>query len=535
MTAVTNNPGLGLTVLLVAALSGCGQPAVRQYTTQMFTQPSPADPAEPVERSQALGVLEAEILPEADHAHALERLRAGFQLPEARNPRLDRQIASYQRSAHSLHRNLEQAEPFLGWILDQIEARGLPAELALLPVIESGYQPLAYSSQHASGLWQFMPATGNHFGLKQTWWYDGRRDVAASTRAALDYLTYLRDTFNGDWLLALAAYNAGEGTVGRALRRNRARGEPEDYWHLDLPRETLAYVPKLLALRDIVATSGHYGIKLPELDAAPRIALVETAGQIDLGLAADLAGISVAEVQRLNPGLNRGATGPDGPHRLLIPIEATEHFAAHIAALPPDERARFKRHQIARGETLSGIAKRYQTSESLLRQANNLSGHLIRPGSSLLIPITRQPLATARIQALQQTQHQATANAPQVSTHQVRAGDSLWKIAQRNDLTVAQLARANGISANAPLRPGQRLVVSRAATARTAPSQPPGRQSLQYTVQRGDSLFVISRRYRVTVGDLRQWNNLAKNAYLQPGQQLTLFVDRAKLADGRDG
>jgi membrane-bound lytic murein transglycosylase D len=546
--AVSDSLWRGLLVLLMAVLSGCGQPAVRQYTTQLFTHPpAAAEPAAaPAERDELdelaqLGDTSDAAIPD-DFAHALERMRAGFQLPEAHNPRLDRQIAWYQRNASSLRRALDRADPFMGWILGQLEERGMPAELALLPVIESGYQPLAYSPSHASGLWQFMPSTGNRFGLKQNWWYDGRRDVVASTQAALDYLNYLHDEFQGDWLLALAAYNAGEGTIGRALRRNRERGLPEDYWHLDLPNETLAYVPKLLALRDIVATPGHYGIDLPDLDAATRIALVETDGQIDLGLAANLAGISVADVQRLNPGLNRGATDPNGPHRLVIPIDAADKFAAHIASLPSDRRITWKRHQVARGETLGTIAKRYRTSESLLRQTNNLSGSTLRTGNNLLIPVARQQLAETRIQALQQVQSTTATAAKKTATYRVRAGDTLWNVARRHNMTLAELTRANGIKSSVPLRTGQTLVVAAGKAAKTAAGRAtqakapaPGRQSLQYTVQRGDSLFQISRRYRVTVGELRQWNGLGQDQYLRPGQKLTLYVDTSLVADGRDG
>lgn len=550
MKAVTNSLCHGLLVLLLAALAGCGQPAVRQYTTQLFTHPPAPEPAQDMTAADlsAEPVTDEETA-EDGYASALERMRTGFLLPEASHPRLDRQIAWYQQNPATLRRALDRAEPFLGWILDQLEAREMPAELALLPVIESGYHPLAYSPSHASGLWQFMPSTGARFGLKQDWWYDGRRDVVASTEAALDYLAYLHDEFHGDWLLALAAYNAGEGTVGRALRRNRERGKPEDYWHLDLPGETQVYVPKLLALRDIVATPGHYGIDLPDLDAAPRIALVETAGQIDLGLAANLAGIPVADVRRLNPGLNRGTTAPHGPHQLVIPIEAAERFADHIATLPADRRVTWERHRINRGDTLSAIAKRYDTSVALLRQANNLSGNAIKPGNHLLIPVARTQLADFRLAALrEQAALQSTAAAKKrTRTYQVRSGDTLWGLARRHNISVTQLARANGISASKPLRPGQTLEIDIAAPAaqrtvaantRGTPKRntaPAGRQSLQYTVRQGDSLYQISRRYRVTVSDLRQWNGLGQGHHLRPGQKLTLYVDTSLQADGRDG
>lgn len=492
--AADNSLRPALVALMVTALTGCGQPTVvRHYTTQLFTR-SPEAPAVYADKTvTAPNPLAARYVPapaEPDgiseptptYAHAWNRMRDNLQLPEARDARLDRQIAWYQRNASSLRNALDRADPFMGWILDQLESQNLPAELALLPVIESGYQPLARSPGGASGLWQFIPGTGNRFGLNESRWYDGRRDVIASTQAALEYFAFLRDEFSGDWLLALAAYNCGEGTVARAMQRNRSRGLPEDFWHLNLPTHTQDYVLKLLALRNIVTTPGHYGLKLPNLDAETQIALVETHGQLDLGQAADLAGISMDDIRRLNPGLKRRATAPNG--QLVIPVEAAEKFAARLANLDDDDR------------TDTAAQPEPDTSSSV-----------------------------------------AAASAASGSLYKVRSGDTVWSISRRHKVSVQQLLTLNDLPADAKLRIGQTLRVNAAEdiAVAAAPTTPKSRQTLQYTVRRGDSLMQISRRYRVTVSNLRAWNDLKSDQYLQPGQKLTLYLDTRMHADGSDG
>lgn len=500
--AVRDSLRPALLVLMMAAVSGCGQPTtVRHYTTQLFTRsPEPVlaqrdrtglpdhEALETSSQEGFGGLADEPTSPE--YAHALERMSASFQLPEVRHARLDRQIAWYQRNTSSLKRALDRANPFIAWILDQIEANNLPAELALLPVIESGYQPSALSPSSAAGLWQFIPSTGSRFGLEQNRWYDGRRDVVDSTQAAMEYLTYLRDEFDGDWLLALAAYNAGEGTVARAVRRNRERGVATDFWSLELPMQTQEYVAKLLALRDIVATPGHYGIDLPEPDATAQIALIETGSSMDLGQAAHMAGISLADVQKLNPGLRKATTPPQGPHRLVVPLAVADRFAAHLADLSDDNGA-------APQQTVA-------QKESAVPTAEDRTG----------------------------------------TTHRVRSGETLWSLARRYGLTVEQLAAQNGLDPGVALRAGQTLRVesgkrgtsASAGTAVAVQKDIPGdRQSLEYTVKRGDSLIQISRRYRVAIGDLRKWNGLRPDQYLQPGQKLTLYLDTSMRADGSGG
>ena len=385
-----------------------------------------------------------------------DRLRRGMDLPAAAdNPLVQQYVQWHRENPDYLHRVTERGEPFLYFILDALEQRDMPSELLLLPIVESAYQPFAYSHGRAAGLWQFIPSTGRHFGLHQTWWYDGRRDVYASTQAALDYLQQLHARFDNDWLLALAAYNAGQGTVNRAITRNAARGLETDYWHLDLPRETRHYVPKLLALKIVMTQPEYYGIELAPVSNRPVITVLELDFQLELAVAAELAGLEMDQLHQLNPGFNRWATPPDGPHRLLLPIEHADRFGQALAELDPNARVTWQRHQIQPGDTLGAISRQYQTSVADLRRINGLSGDRIRAGRYLLIPSQSDPAMAARV---------ANANRPlnvpaNRITHVVRSGDNLWSLARRHGVTVADLTRWNNLRSDSILRPGQRLVL----------------------------------------------------------------------------
>ncbi|MDH5591563.1 MAG: transglycosylase SLT domain-containing protein, partial [Gammaproteobacteria bacterium] len=263
--------------------------------------------------------VEAESITPAPNPDLWQRIRDGFAISQPNlHADTQRQLQWFVNHPDYINRVVERARPYLHYIVDEIERRDMPLEIALLPVVESGFQPFAYSHGRAAGIWQFIPGTGRLYGLKQNWWYDGRRDIIESTRAALDYLQKLHNDFD-DWQLALAAYNCGEGTVGRAIRRNKKAGKGIDFWSLDLPKETSAYVPKLMAVSELIKHPEKYELTLSSIDNSPFLTVVDVGGQIDLALAAKLAEISVDEMYQLNPGFNHWATTPDGPHRLVIP------------------------------------------------------------------------------------------------------------------------------------------------------------------------------------------------------------------------
>jgi membrane-bound lytic murein transglycosylase D len=352
--------------------------------------------------------------------------------------------------------------------------------------------------------------------------------VVAATTAALDYLEFLHNQF-GDWLLAVAAYNCGEHAVARQIARNRAAGKPTDFWNLKLPKETRAYVPKLLAMSRLVANPDRYGLAISPLPNAPYFARVETGGQIDLRVAAELAGITTEELYALNPAYHRWATDPAGPHYLLVPVEAAETFRENLLQLTPDQRMRVERYEVRSGDTVASIAKRFATTTEVVRELNGLAPNDgIQIGAEIRVPsaITTLPPKVLAAAALVDNGGRSRTGGV---VHVVRKGDSLWKIARRNNMDVKTLARLNGIQPGATLRTGQRLRL--AGTAPTARATSTGganvvREGNQvtYTVRRGDTLYSIAKVLQVSIESLREWNSLGSSQVIRPGQKLVAFV-----------
>jgi membrane-bound lytic murein transglycosylase D len=460
-------------------------------------------------------------------------LRVADQLsfPVPDNKRVNIQRNWYQKHPKYMARVTKRADPYLYLIVEKVEQRQLPMELALLPIVESAFDPFAYSHGQASGIWQFIPGTGKRYKLEQDWWYDGRRDIVASTDAALDYLSYLNRFFNGDWLHAIAAYNSGEGRVRSAIRKNQRLGKPTDFWSLDLPKETRAYVPKLLALAELLKNRDQHGMVWPKIANQPKLAEVDTGSQIDLALAAELAGITTDELHRLNPAFNRWATSPDGPHKLLVPIEKAEQFASKLANLDRSERFNWVRHKVKSGDSLIQLAKQYHTSVDVIRQSNKLSGNTIRAGAYLMIPVATSDLSDYRFSVDQRlVKTQSKARSSQRIDYKVKSGDSLWKIANKHKISVRQLAKWNGMAPTDPLKPNQTLVIwSKQKNAKQNISSTTTRK-INYKVRSGDSLARIAEKFKVKVSDLIIWNKLDKNKFIQPGQMLQLYVDVTEIS-----
>lgn len=445
-----------------------------------------------------------------------ERIRSGFTLADVEHPSVESEVRWFVRHPDYLDRTFKRGERYLHHIVSEIEARKLPLELALLPVVESAFNPVAYSRARASGLWQFIPGTGRRYGLKQNWYYDGRRDVLAATSAALDYLEFLAAEFDGDWLLAIAAYNTGEANVARAIRKNRAAGKPADFFSLKLPRETRAYVPKLLAMRRIVADPAVHGLAFAPIPNKPYFAKVDIAGQIDLHVAAELADLPKEEILALNPAFNHWVTDPDGPHHLLVPVDREARFTQAIASLPPEQRVRVVYHRVRRGDTLGAIADKYGVSVAALRSANRIRGSIIHPGQDLLI-------AAAPTAGLARAMEQPTPTRRATGKHVVRRGDTLWGIARTHGVSMDNLADSNGLRRNGTLSVGQ--VLSIPGTRTLASTDGAGSRSMTYIVRSGDTLSRIATRFRVRLADLLGWNDLSKRSVIRPGQRLVMYVD----------
>jgi membrane-bound lytic murein transglycosylase D len=511
------------------------EPATPAATAAPEPAPAPVAADPPLANTpspSAMNAGQGPVVPAAPAPDLFARLREGFQIDDATDISIDRELNWFANHPDYLERVWGRAELYLHYIVEQLDARHMPRELALLPVIESAFEPYAYSRARAAGMWQFIPGTGSRYGLKQDWWYDGRRDVVASTRAALDYLQALHDEFDGDWLLAIAAYNCGEANVERAVRRNQREGKPTDFWHLKLPTETRAYVPKLLAMRRIVADPASYGLEFSQISDVPYFAVVKTGGQIDMQVVADIAGITRDELYELNPAFHRFATDPTGPFELLVPIDAADGLEATLLALTPEQRMRVDHYEVNRGDSLAMVATRHNTTAEMLRELNGL-GKSEKPaiGVSLMVPSAdiRLPAKAMRAAALVDRGGRGglgrRGSRPVV--HVVRRGENLSAIARRLGTDVQTLARLNNMEAGDTLRAGQRLVVSAKAQpkgARTRAATAGTGHQVTYTVRRGDTLYSIARLLQVTVRDLLGWNGIGQGAAIRPGQKLVAFV-----------
>lgn len=474
-----------------------------------------------------------------------ERAASQFELEVPDNRRVKAQRDWYVKHPNYLNRVSKRATPYLYFIIDELEKRDLPLELALLPIVESAYDPFAYSHGRASGMWQFIPGTAKGYGLKQNWWYDGRRDVFLSTHAALDYLSYLNKHFDGNWLHALAAYNSGQGNVRKAIRRNAKEGKPTDFWSLKLPRETKAYVPKLLALADILNTHINQTKAALDLNTAsetwfpvanePYFSRIATNVQIDLSLAAELSEQTMAEFYQLNPAYNRWATAPNGPHYLLFPIEKAEKFSQNLANIPEKERIAFKQYTIKEGDTIGQIAQRFSTSVALLKKTNRLRGNNIRAGKMLLIPVpSKKRIQYSKSNKQRLAAMQSKSRVGNKLSVRVESGDSFWSISRKHKVSTRQLAAWNNMAPTDTLKVGQKLVLwtkqsnYKSASYKSASLMKYNQKTrkIHYKVRSGDSFARIADKFNVSLNKIKTWNSgLSKKKYLQPGQSLTLFVD----------
>ncbi|EAQ67066.1 putative membrane-bound lytic murein transglycosylase [Marinomonas sp. MED121] len=459
-----------------------------------------------------------------------QRMQAGFALDlELNKPRISSQLKWFVSHPSYLDRVSRRGSRYLHYIVEELEKANLPLEIALLPIVESGFDPFGYSHGRASGPWQFIPSTGRMYGLDQDWWYDGRRDIVGSTRAAIAYLTRLNKMFDGDWLHALAAYNSGEGRVARAIKRNKNAGKPTDFWSLKLPKETRAYVPKLLALGKLFKNPEKYNYTLREMPNEPYFEIVNIGGQIDLAQAAEMAGISIDEVYLLNPGFNQWATSPTGPHRLLIPVDKAKTFRSRLVSIPADERVTWVRYTVDSGDNLALIAKQHNTTVNVLQDVNKMSSTLIRVGQQLMIPVAGSKIESYTLsshQRLLAKQNRSPSQNRVKINYTVKSGDSFWKISQKYKTTSKQLARWNNMGIKDPLFAGQKLVVWLKSEKRINNTSRSVTKKIIYTIRSGDSLAKVAGKFRVKLADIKKWNpKVTSQKYVQPGDRLTLLIN----------
>ena len=419
-----------------------------------------------------------------------------------------------------LQKVCRQSEPYIYHIVGEIKKRKLPGELALLPMIESAYDPFAYSGVGAAGLWQLMPRTGADLGLKQDWWFDGRRSIRPSTDAALNYLVYLNKFFEGSWILAIAAYDAGEGTISRSIKATQNSNRNVSFWDLPTPRETQIYVPRLLALAEIIKNPQRYKLSLPEIPYLPYFEEVNIGSQIDLSHAAKLAGISYKELIKLNPGYNRWTTAPYKPFKLLIPTEKVQQFNLNLANFPEDKRVSWTKHQVKQGDNLDNIAVRYHTTVNLIKQLNQLTTNHVKKNQSILIPSTKNaPVIAKKEIAIAKTtpytpsgqfKRPIKEGGTRRVIHIVQGTDSYQRIEKLYGVTTKEIQNWNKLSAYQHLRTGQQLVIWKRV-----------RQPKQYIVRRGDSLSTIAKQHQTHVNNILSLNpGLKWNTPLRLGQKI---------------
>jgi membrane-bound lytic murein transglycosylase D len=449
--------------------------------------------------------------PRPTHATVWDVLRKQFTVDhEVNRPEVQAQLQWLMKHPDYLKR-FAASEPYMYHIISEIKKRNLPGEIALVPMIESAFDPFAYSGVGAAGLWQIMPATGKDFGLKHDWWVEPRRSVTSSTEAALTYYSYLNKFFRGNWPLAFAAYDSGEGNVARAVRKSGKSKENAHFWSLKLPKETRTYVPRLLALAEIIQHPARYHVVLPNIAYKPYFKEVDTGKQIDLSHAAKLAGISYQALIKLNPGYNRWATAPYHPYKLLLPESNAKIFTQNLARQPENQRLGWSRHEVRAGESITVLAQQYRTTSDLIKKFNHLKSDMLHTGQYVLVPNPSSSTVTVK-------------NTPPINlppptlpehksykvVHIVQKRDSFTTLEQRYGASENAVRAWNHLGEEHPIQPGQELLIWKA------------RSAGGYVVKSGDSLSGIATRNKVPLRKIIALNPAIKPHAIKPGQTIQL-------------
>ena len=410
------------------------------------------------------------------------------------------QISKYEKNPKQLSTILVRGSDYLPMLIDKVQARGLPSELALLPIVESGFNTRALSSAGAAGLWQLMPATARHLGLQIDWWIDERLDPEKSTDKALDYLQYLEKKFNGDWELVIAAYNGGEAHVRSRMRRAKSR----DFWKLQLKRETRQYVPKLLALSAILKNPQQINFDIPLLPEPKRNKEILFDRQVDIRALAKSINLEANKLRYLNPQYKRWITPPDISSYVLVPVKKHKLIDITDSSLWAENQTSWLHYRVRSGDTLGEIAQAFETNIVSIQEINRLENHRIYPNQDLLIPMTDISGGKTNTSFISES-------------YIVKRGDSLWKIARKNNTSIRNLLKLNNLSSSGRIHPGQKLTLQRHQIHHEISTD-------THLVAEGDSLYGIAMRYKILVRQLLAWNDIDSSDYIYPGQ--TLLVSK---------
>jgi membrane-bound lytic murein transglycosylase D len=488
-------------------------------------------------------------------------LAKSFSLQYSITPQVQAQIDWYREHPIQFYQLANQATPYLYYIYQKIQAYQIPAEIALLPLIESNYNPFVSSASGAGGLWQLMPNTAAELGIRQNWWYDGRRDIAASTKAALDYLDYLQTVFDGNWLLTFAAYNSGASAVQQAIGKNTRTGIPTGFWLLHLPQQTQNYVTKILALAAIIKEPDKYGIKLPVVKNEPYLEAVDVGSQIELAQVAKLAGMDLPTLYRLNPGYKHWATEPNSKHKLLLPIDVVDDFKIKLAQLPTEKRVKWDKYAVQPGDNLKQIASNFHIKPELVKEINNLRSDFVEVGKVLRLPLgSREPRYSPEIyysksvklpsetssrevnpiklaaSKLEQAQTQPQKPEPiklalPPTPAAITSAENISPAIKATAFTVALAEKSTAKTPDSKPAPSSTVAKKMRVTSQPNPNKfvqvktvlQKRAHKILHRVKAGETLFSIARNYKITRALLCQWNNLALDEELSVGDQLVIY------------
>ena len=408
------------------------------------------------------------------------------------------------KDADKFEEYLNDSYYFIYYVIDELEKEKLPLELALIPYIESNYDPFSISSSGAVGMWQFMPKTGRLYELNKTWWNEDRHDPYRSTEAAVDYLKYLYERFNQDVYLTLAAYNAGPTLLSRKINQNKRRGLKTDFWSLNLPNQTKEYVPKYIALKELIFNFEKYELTLPDIPNNPVVQKISIPGQVEVITLSEFLDIKPELLYKLNAGYTKWASAPKDQSIFYIPIEKYYLFESEDNPFNDTNQINWISHVVESGDNLWALASKYDTEVGIIKQINYLNNDLLSIGSTLLIPLSKTKSNTFIPYEM----------------HIVSEGDTLWDIAKKYNLGVSDLANMNSINENSYLQLGQQLTIGNKNIHRNIESK---KRTILYSIKQGDNLYKISELFDVTVKSIKEINDFEDDA-LMPGQIIKIAI-----------
>ena len=428
--------------------------------------------------------------------------------PENKEAYINERILFYMnmhlKDADKFGQYLNDSYYFIYYVIDELEKEKLPLELALIPYIESNYDPFSISSSGAVGMWQFMPKTGRLYELNKTWWNEDRHDPYRSTEAAVDYLKYLYERFNQDVYLTLAAYNAGPTLLSRRINQNKRRGLETDFWSLNLPNQTKEYVPKYIALKELIFNSEKYELTLPEIPHKPVVQKIIIPGQVEVITLSEFLDIKPELLYKLNAGYTKWASAPKDQSIFYIPIEKYYLFDSEDNPFRDTNQINWISHIVESGDSLWALASKYDTEVGIIKQINYLNNDLLSIGSTLLIPLSKSKSNTFIPYEM----------------HIVSEGDTLWDIARTYNLEVSDLANMNSINENSYLQLGQQLTIGNKNIHRNIESK---KRTILYSIKQGDNLYKISELFDVTIKSIKDINNFEDDT-LMPGQIIKIAI-----------